>query len=96
MNAASCWKLSGKFLVGGFLLAFVGCSTSSSGGRISDITDIGVKENDVPGTVNYQWVEPMYDTVDVPGAISKDRTYYRARHKTIYEIRPERYQEVQY
>jgi len=54
------------------------------------------QENSVPGTVDEAWVEPMYDTVKVPGQLDPTGTYYRLPHKTIYEIRPGRFQEVQY
>lgn len=50
----------------------------------------------VPGTVTEPWVETMYDTVSVPGAIDKKGIYYRLPHKTVYEIRPGKYQKVQY
>ncbi len=54
------------------------------------------QENPVPGTVDEAWVEKMHDTVKIPGQLDPTGTYYRLPHKTIYEIRPGRYQEVQY
>jgi len=50
----------------------------------------------VPGTHTEPWVETMHDVVKVPGAIDKKGMYYRLPHKTIYEIRPGKYQKVQY
>ncbi len=57
---------------------------------------VRVQENAVPGTVNEKWVEPMYDVVEVPGQLDPTGTYYRPPHNTIYEIRPGKFQEVQY
>ena len=53
-------------------------------------------KNPVPGTVSEVWVEPMYDTIKVPGQLDPSATYYRLPHRTVTEIRPERFQRVQY
>ncbi len=50
----------------------------------------------VPGTVIGPWAESMYQDVNVPGAIDKRGVYYRMPHKTIVEIRAEKYQRAQY
>lgn len=50
----------------------------------------------VPGTHEDPWQEALYDTVRVPGAIDAKGIYYRPSHNTVYEIRPEKYQRVQY
>lgn len=50
----------------------------------------------VPGTVVGPWAETMYQDVDVPGSIDKKGVYYRMPHKTVYEVRPEKYQRAQY
>ena len=57
---------------------------------------VEVQENKVPGTVTEPWVEPMYDTVRVPGQLDPTGTYYRKGHQTVVEIRPGRLQEVQF
>ncbi len=54
------------------------------------------QENPVPGTVEEEYVEKMLDTVEVPGQLDPTGTYYRKPHKTIYEIRPGRYQQLEY
>jgi hypothetical protein len=48
----------------------------------------------VPGTVVGPWAETMYQDVDVPGSIRG--VVYRMPHRTIYEVRPEKYQRAQY
>ena len=50
----------------------------------------------VPGTVIGPWAETMYQDVDVPGAIDKRGVVYRMPHRTIYEVRQEKYQRAQY
>lgn len=60
------------------------------------VREVDAVENPVPGTVNDVWVEPMYDVVEMPGQIDPTNTYYRARHQTIVEIRPGRYQKLEY
>ena len=57
---------------------------------------VEVQENSIPGTVTEPWVEPMYDTVKVPGRLDPSGTYYRPSHKTVVEVRPGRVQPVQY
>jgi hypothetical protein len=55
-----------------------------------------LEKEPVPGTVEDVYVEPMYDTVRVPGQLDPNGVYYRPSHKTIYEIRPGKFQPVQY
>ena len=55
-----------------------------------------VEENKVPGTVTEPWVEPIYDTVQVPAGLDPTGTYFRPSHQTVVEIRPGRVQPVQY
>lgn len=50
----------------------------------------------VPGTVVGPWAETMYQDVDVPGTIDKRGVYYRMPHRSVVEIRPEKYQRAQY
>jgi len=85
-------------LVLGLSVFVVGCSKQEVPPPIKIIKKerLVVQENQVPGTVDEAWVETMYDTVKVPGQLDPTGTYYRLPHKTIYEIRPGRYQEVQY
>lgn len=55
-----------------------------------------VDENAVPGTVTQPWEEEMHNQVKVPGQLDPTGTYYRPPHQTIVEIRPGRFQPVQY
>lgn len=55
-----------------------------------------LEKEPVPGTHEEPWQEALYDTVKVPGAIDPKGLYYRPTHNTIYEIRHEKYQRVQY
>ncbi|HMO19056.1 MAG TPA: hypothetical protein PKA63_13195 [Oligoflexia bacterium] len=50
----------------------------------------------VPGTVHGPWAEAMYQDVEVPGAIDKKGVYYRPPHRTVVEVRKEKYQRAQY
>ena len=50
----------------------------------------------VPGTVDDVWVEPMYDHIRVPAKIDPNGVYYRPSHRSLFEIRPGRYQHVEY
>jgi hypothetical protein len=50
----------------------------------------------VPGTVHGPWAEAMYQDVSVPGQIDAKGVYYRLPHRTIVEIRQEKYQRAQY
>lgn len=50
----------------------------------------------VPGTVRDVWAEKMVDQVRVPGQIDPNGVYYRKPHETLIEVRPGRYQQVQY
>lgn len=52
--------------------------------------------NTVPGTVRDVWAEKMVDQVRVPGQIDPRGVYYRKPHETLIEVRPGRYQQVQY
>lgn len=72
-------------------LIFSGCFANSPGTELVEIV-----ENPVPGTVTQPWVEPMYDTVKVPGQLDRTGTYYRLPHETVVEIRSDRYQFQQY
>jgi len=86
-------------LFGLALMTFTGC-TSTVGSRSTtvmvreDMNDL--ERNPVPGTVNDVWAEPMVDTVRIPGAIDPRGTYYRKAHTSVVEIRPGRYQMVEY
>lgn len=78
-----------------------GCATHSAqyGSTKTVISRQTVNELEkerVPGTHEDAWVEAMYDSVRVPGAIDPKGIYYRKGHTTIYEIRPGKYQKVQY
>ena len=55
-----------------------------------------LQKDPVPGTHLQPWQETYYDYVRVPGAIDPKGLYYRPSHKMVYEIRPGKYQKVQY
>jgi len=55
-----------------------------------------LQKDPVPGTHTQPWQETYYDYVRVPGAIDPKGIYYRPSHKMVYEIRPGKYQKVQY
>lgn len=80
----------------GIISGLTGCGSFSSG-RIDSVEIVQeVHEDKVPGTVTEAWVEPMYEHVKVPGQLDPTSTYYRAPHKTMVEIRPGRFQRVEY
>lgn len=83
---------------------FTACSTTSSvpiietSGSTSTVvlreTVNELEKDQVPGTVNEVWVEPMYDTIEMPGQIYGNT--YRIPHKAVVEIRPGKMQKVEY
>ena len=86
-------------LLGLMALVATGCSASRGGQVTTSVVrqEISELERDpVPGTVNDIWAEPMIDTVKVPGQIDARRTYYRKAHTVPAEIRPGRFQLVEY
>ena len=81
------------------LLGASACSTTTAGQTITSVLRQPVNElerDPVPGTVNDVWVEPMYNTVRVPGKLDPRGNYYRPAHNTVVEIRHERFQVVEY
>lgn len=80
--------------------SMVGCSASSQLGTtktvISRQTINELEKERVPGTHNDAFVETMHSTVRVPGQIDPSGVYYRTGHQAVYEIRPGKYQKVQY
>ena len=73
------------------------CSTQSRVVPVdAEVVPLAVYENNVPGTVERLWVEPMYNNVKVPGKIDADNVYYTPSHEAIVEIRPGRAQVVEY
>lgn len=74
------------------LLTLNGCVLFSS----PEPTEVIIFENAVHGTVTETWAEPMVDSVEVPAQLDPMGTYYRLPHRTIVEIRPGRYQEIEY
>lgn len=83
-----------------FVLSLGGCFSSQAGGRPTTmVVREAVSELDrdpVPGTVNDVWVEPMADTIRVPGKLDPKGVYLIKPHTTVVEIRHERFQQVQY
>lgn len=55
-----------------------------------------IEYEQIPGASTPVWEEAMYDQVKIPGKLDPTGTYYRPPHKTIVEIRPGRYQPVEY
>jgi len=85
-----------------FALSLFGLSACSveQGGRVTTTVmreDMNELEREpVPGTVNDVWVEGMVDTIRVPGQLDPHGVYYRKPHNALVEIRPGRYQLVEY
>lgn len=87
-------------IVAVMLLGSAACSTTSTGGRtMTSVIREPVSElerDPVPGTVNDVWVEPMYETVRVPGQLDPRGVYYRKSHTAVVEVRPGRFQLGEY
>jgi hypothetical protein len=89
-----------KGYLGLLLLGFLamGCTKAVQYGETKTVvlrqTINELEKERVPGTVNDVWVEQMHDTVTVPGALHG--VYYRKTHRTVVEIRPGKFQKVQY
>lgn len=85
------------------LIGLIGCVTrapapalqTASPTIVREVT-VDAEENAVPGTVTEDWEEPMYDVADQPAQIDPAKNYYRARHKTVIEVRPGRVQPLRY
>jgi hypothetical protein len=89
----------GRLIITGMLaaLALSGCmSQREIQAQEEAKRPIVVKENKVPGTVDHYWVEPMHDVVQVPAQLDPTGTYYRPSHNEVVEIRPERFEKVEY
>jgi hypothetical protein len=91
-------KLS--FLGVSILLLFSGCTLWTSA-PVERTVVVQKYSNDlerepVPGTVHGPWAEAMFQDVEVPGQIDPKGVYYRLPHRTIVEIRQEKYQKAQY
>lgn len=71
-----------------------GCSVVEPG-PVIEYRKMEVTER-VPGAVYEEWVEPMYDTVHVPGQIDPAGNYYRMPHQSVVEIRHDRFDDVDY
>src|SRR5690606_23503457 len=78
----------------------VGCTSSMQYGSTKTVVVREVvnelEKEPVPGTVEDVWVESMYDSVRVPGTIDPKGVYYRPSRTTLVEIRPGKFQPVQY
>ena len=86
--------------VGFVLVVGSGCTQTVSRGETTTVVvrePINELERErVPGTVDDAWAEPMIDTIRVPGQLDPNGIYYRPSHETVVEIRPGRYQKVEY
>lgn len=58
--------------------------------------EVIAEENKIPGTVTGVWAEQMFDSIQMPGQLDPTQTYYRPPHRSVVEIRPDRYQDVKY
>ena len=79
-------------------LLVASCSASEKG-RIpleAEKVYVAAPENNVPGTVNKLWVEPIVQTVEVPAQLDPNGVYYRPAHNELVEIRPGKYQRQQF
>lgn len=76
-------------------LSTTGCPVPRKNSAEPEKRVVVVEENKVPGTVDTFWVEPMHDTVEVPAQIDPTGTYYRNPHKTVVEVRPDRFRKVE-
>lgn len=90
-----------RTVAGSLCLLLASCSTAKPGNQTRTVELANETANDllrdpVPGTVNDIWVEPMIDTVRVPGAIDPNNIYYRKQHTAVVEIRKGRGQFVEY
>ncbi len=78
----------------------IACTSSVQRGTTKNVVVREVvnelEKEPVPGTVDDVWVEPMRDTVRVPAQLDPKGVYYRPSHKTVVEIRPGKFQPVQY
>ena len=88
-----------KILIG-FCLFTIACSSSHRTEKVTNIVirpDINELEKEhVPGTVDDVWVEPMYDTVKVPGTIDPKGMYFRKGHRAVIQVRQGKYQMQEY
>ncbi len=90
-----------KIIIISITLFLASCSTTKiQSGTVQTVvsqqTINELQKDPVPGTHTQPWQETYYDYVRVPGAIDPKGIYYRPSHKMVYEIRPGKYQKVQY
>jgi hypothetical protein len=87
-------------LLGLLIIGLVGCAKTTSQGETKTIvvreTINELEKEQVPGTENEVWIEPMVNVVRVPAQIDPKGVYYRLPHTTLYDIRPGKFQQVQY
>lgn len=88
------------FVICLMLFTFVACTSSAQQGVTKTVVvreaTNELEKDPVPGTQSDVWVEPMYEQVRVPAAIDPHGVYYRPSHNTLIEVRPGKYQRVQY
>ena len=89
-----------RVLLLGTLLLTPACTQSAQYGTTKTVVVREVvnelEKEPVPGTVDDVWVQPMYDTIRVPSQLDPKGVYYRPSHKTVVEIRPGKFQAVEY
>lgn len=100
MDKKSAVRIVSVICLTGLLSA---CSSKTPVATRGEITTVVVRQpinelerEPVPGTVDDVWVEPMYDHVAIPAQLSPDGNTFRPAHNMIVEIRPGRFQKVQY
>lgn len=94
-------KMKKILLASSFTLIFSGCGLlwSPAPGEQTVVVQKYVNDLErepVPGTVHGPWAETMYQDTFIPGQIDQKGVYYRLPHRTIVEIRQEKYQRAQY
>ncbi len=88
-------------ILGCGMMCVSGCSSLWSSAPVEKTVVVQKYVNDlerepVPGTVHGPWAEAMYQDAVVPGQIDPKGVYYRLPHRTIVEIRQEKYQRARY
>jgi hypothetical protein len=91
-----------KFIISIFIVGFLSsCCCQDKPSPAASYSSVQPKVAVDPAVVVRQapeakWEETMHDTIAVPGQLDPTKTYYRAPHKTVVEIRPGKHQPVTY
>ena len=89
-----------RAIIGFLMLGLFGCAHNIQRGETKTIivreTANELDKQPVPGTQTEPWVEPMPEVVRTPAAIDRKGVYFRPAHNEIVEVRPEKFQKVEY